>query len=374
MNHRPLLLVNHRAPAANSGKPTGIANYMLSLTRALLDRGVLDIGLATSWRLEDLPTDIAERIKVYEHRPLMRPRLFDVLRQAFTMPKLARRIGADVILNVDPVGTPLGAKARLTVVHDLYFRVMPEQFPFRERLFSDAILRLMLAGSTAIICVSDRTKADLERFYPSAQSKTHRIYQDAGKGFNLDRVRTSAAPPGGYILWVGNVTANKNLACLYKALRLLSDRGCPLSAVVVGRDFHGHAAAVERQFGAGLNVKRLGYVPDDELKRLYEQALCFVNTSLYEGFGVPIIEAQRSGLPVICSTGGAVGEVAGQGALTFDPNDPAALADHLETLNKSPGLYERLVTRGYANAERFSWDRTAEGIEKLTKLLAEEHV
>lgn len=338
---------------------------MLSLTRALLDRGVLDIGLATSWRREDLPADIVERISAYEHCPLMRPRLFEVLRQAFTMPALASRLGADVILNIDPVGAPLGAKARLTVVHDLYFRILPDQFPFRERLFSDAILRLVLAGSTAVICVSDRTKADLERFYPSTRVKSHRIYQDAGEGFSLDRQRQSVRSADGYVLWVGNVTANKNIACLYKALRILSDRGHPLSAVVIGRDFHGHAAAAEREYGAGLNVKLLGFVPDDQLKRLYESALCFVNTSLYEGFGVPVIEAQRSGLPVVCSTGGAVGEVAGEGALTFDPKDPSALADHLEAVVRSPELLKQLIERGRTNAERFSWEEAAKEIEEL---------
>lgn len=338
---------------------------MFSLIRALLDRDNLDIGLVTSWQQTDLPKDISERLKSYTHQVLVRPRVLDVLRQAMVMPGIARRLGADIILNIDPIGTPLGSGARITVVHDIYFKMMPSAFSARERLFSDLIMRWMVRGSQDIICISERTKRDLDEFYPFAKAKSRRIYSDAGVDVGLKRLENKPISSESPVVWVGKITANKNIVCLYQAMRILSDRGLSMPVVIVGNDVFGYADTAEKQYGSGLPIRRLGCVSDSELVQFYAEALCFVNTSTYEGFGMPVIEAQRLGLPVICSTGGAVSEIAGEGALTFDPDDPATLANHLALVASSPEIRHDLVAKGYENAKRFSWSTAAEKFEEL---------
>lgn len=362
---RPLILINHRSPEANSGKPTGISNYMLSLTSALLDRDRVDVAMVTSWRREDLPDNIVRRIKSYTQQSLVRPRVLDVMRQALAMPAIARRLGADIILNVDPIGTPRGAKARFTVVHDVYQKMLPEAFSRRERVFNDMIMRMMIVGSSAIVCVSDNTKSDLVRFYPSASTKSRRIYGNSSVGLISTAGGGRSAEKGKHILWVGKITANKNVSLLYRALRILAAEGVEFPAIVVGDDAFGFAEQAERELGQGLPIRRAGRVSDSELLSLYENALCFLNTSTYEGFGMPIIEAQRKGLPVICSSGGALEEIAGSGALIFDPNDPEALARHLQTVINDEHVREQLVATGYDNASRFSWDIAAAEFEEL---------
>lgn len=366
-NKKPLILVNHRSPLSSSGRPSGIAYYMQAITRGLLERDNFDVGLVTSWRKEDLPNDIRSRLKSYTHQPLVRPRVFDVIKQALVMPRLARQLRADLILNVDPIGSPRGATTRITVVHDMYQKVLPEAFSKREQIFNDLIIRMMTRGSDAVICASDQTKADLDRYYPQAARKTRRIYGDTGVTVAVEHSKAFANERPGHLLWVGKITANKNIACLYKALRTLADRGELIPTVIVGDDVFNHANEASRVYGAGLAVNLAGRVSNSELAELYAKAICFVNTSTYEGFGMPVIEAQRMGIPVICSSGGAVSEVAGEGALVFDPSEPQQLAEHISSVFGSLQLRERLVELGNINAAKFSWDKTAAEVEELAR-------
>jgi glycosyltransferase involved in cell wall biosynthesis len=162
------------------------------------------------------------------------------------------------------------------------------------------------------------------------------------------------------LLTVSLKRPNKNLVRLLDAFALIPDERRPLLVLV------GHATPYEqelREHAAGLNLladtRFLSWVPNDELEGLYRASTCFVFPSLYEGFGLPVLEAMTRGVPVACSNRGALAEVADGAALLFDPEEPGAIAAAIERLVFDPSERKRLSEAGPANAARFSWAETA---------------
>lgn len=365
MRQRPLLLINHRSPERNSGKATGISNYLFSLTRGLLKRGNFEIGLVTSWRRKDIPLDVLDQLVFFCRKRMIYPRVADVAWQSITMPWLNRTCQADAVLSIDPVGAPTGGKARVFIVHDLYFKTLTQQYRWRERCFNDLIHRAMLSSNDAVICVSDHTLNDLNHFYQSHQAKACRIYSGAPRPANRDN-ETSGTPR--HLLWVSNITANKNIQCFYQALDLLTVRGQRCKAIVVGADPQGIEAEARSRLQFAPPPERLVDVKPATLARLYRDAICLVNTSWSEGFGLPILEAQAAGTPVVCPSNGAPAEIGGEGCvLTFGQNRPSELASQIVQIKQNADLRNRLVERGWFNAERFTWDTTAAEVEALVR-------
>jgi glycosyltransferase involved in cell wall biosynthesis len=157
-----------------------------------------------------------------------------------------------------------------------------------------------------------------------------------------------------YVLTVASRTARKNLGALEETARRLRARGMEL--VAAGGD-----RPQFRDDGGASAVRSLGHVPDEQLPGLYAGAECFVMPSLYEGFGLPCLEAMACGTPVVASNAGALPQTCGDAALLVDPRDPSAIADAVERAIGD----ERLRTAGLARAAQFSWDRTARAIDAL---------
>ena len=168
-----------------------------------------------------------------------------------------------------------------------------------------------------------------------------------------------------YCLFVGNLEPRKNLARLIEAFALMATRapagGTAPQLVLAGTRawlYSGILSAVAAR-GVADRVVFTGYVPPGDLPALYAGAACFVFPSVYEGFGLPVLEAMAAGAPVVASRVGAIPEVAGDAALLVDAAQPAALAEAIEAVLADAGLRARLVERGRARARLFSWEATA---------------
>lgn len=351
-------------PSQFGGKPSGVARVAFALIGELVRRPDVAVVLRSPWTRAELPAAWRDAVAVVTVR---RPRIvvLDVLAQLVTVPACCRRHAIDVVLNIDPYGAGAGGRARIVVVHDLYFRTIPQSTGPREALTTDWIFRLMLARNHAVVAVSDATRRDLEQHYPAVRGRV-RVIPSASV---LDPAALAVGAPaevaGPYVLAVGNATHNKNFGLLAEAVASIAHAHPDLAVVHVGEDPADAVAGTLRRLGAASRVVRLSRIDDQRLAALYRGALCLCVPSFAEGFCLPVLEAQALGCPVVCSDRSATPEVAGEGALTFDPTDAGALAACLRRLIEEPALRESLVAKGRSNQARYTWDATARGYADL---------
>jgi glycosyltransferase involved in cell wall biosynthesis len=275
--------------------------------------------------------------------------------------------------NVSSLG--LGIPTVVTVHDLLYFR-MPE-FPVREYPWLDTLyMRLFLPRSLSkarwVVTVSDWTARDAQRLLGIPGEKIRTIYHAPGAGFRpLPKeacVETGAryglARP--FLLYVGSFSPRKNIRLLIEAFgRVEADIPHDLCLAGGGSGIETRIDDLVSHYNLGGRIVRLGPVPGEDLAALYNLADAMVFPSLYEGFGLPVLEAFACGCPVVCSRATALGEVAGDAALTFDPRDVETLAGHLKAVGGRPELRKELIQRGFERVKRFSYEDSAGELIKV---------
>ena len=179
------------------------------------------------------------------------------------------------------------------------------------------------------------------------------------KGLSMDEIRKKHGVNDKYVLFVGTLQPRKNIARLIEAFSKLNKSD--LNLVIVGKKgwkFEEILAAPEK-FGVGNKVKFLDSVTDEDLPAFYKNAICFVLPSLYEGFGLPVLEAMQYGCPVIASNVSSLPEAGGNAALYVDPLDAGDIAKKLELMINDNDLRQKFIKRGYVQVKKFSWEKTA---------------
>lgn len=366
---RKRILLN--LPSQPPAKPTGVSRFGFSLAEALARRGKYQYVLRTAYASEQLPETI--RNSSIETVTIDFPEflILDVFRQALTMPAFCRADGIDLILNLDPLGAARGGRKRAMVVHDLYFKAIPDQVRRREIWTTGLVFKLMLWGSDRIIAVSGTTARDVAAHYPEAAGRLGVILSDTTLAIGPDEALPAPEAAQPYVLAVGNATDNKNLGVLARAMTEVARQHPEVGIVHVGDDPNDRFARAFAAAKRDVRLVRLRGIDDRRLAALYRNALCLCTPSLYEGFCLPIVEAQKQGCPVLFSNRSATAEIGGEGGLSFDPTNPDALADLLLRLVREPELRELLKKRGAKNARRFSWDAAAAQYEKIFDELLE---
>jgi glycosyltransferase involved in cell wall biosynthesis len=293
------------------------------------------------------------------------PRLWTPL----TLPDAARVDRCDV-LHVQYIAPTCRRPRVVTTIHDVTFRLHPEWFPLKDRLLLDWGIRKSLRTVAAIITGSECTRQDLARVYgvppervaltPYAVSPTFRPPADQSMVQDV-LARHGIKTP--YALFVGVLQPRKNLPRLISAFRIARERaGLPHRLVIAGKVGWKAApivAAIQQAEAAG-HAQYVGYVPDVDLPALYGGAAAFLFPTLYEGFGLPVLEALACGTPTLTSNVSALPEVAGDAALLADPTDEPSLADAIIALLTDESLRARLAAAGPARARQFTWERTAQ--------------
>ena len=252
-------------------------------------------------------------------------------------------------------------------VHDLIFRHLPQHHKPLNRWYLNFALPLYCRRATHIIAVSQATKRDLIAAYHLPPEKITVIHEAADPRFapsspeKVASVRKRHSLPERFMLYVGTIEPRKNLTRLLRVWARLYQAGEVPPLVIAGKRgwlsddfFQALEACPARQA-----VRLTGYVADEDLPALYTAAEFFVFPSVYEGFGLPPLEAMACGTPVVCSNVSSLPEVVGKAALTCDPYDEAALAEALRLLHRDRELRAHLREKGLARAARFSWQRAA---------------
>jgi glycosyltransferase involved in cell wall biosynthesis len=257
----------------------------------------------------------------------------------------------------------------VATVHDLGFRFFPAAHPRLGRWYLELSTRWAALRASRLIAVSGCTATDLQRCYHVDPARVAIVYEgvdptfapvsDANRlGLVRQRHGLSERP---YLLTVGTLQPRKNLGLLLRALRLLLDQGLDLQLAVAGRVGWGEIDLPAESVRLGLagRFRPLGYVADEDLPALYSGALACVLPSLYEGFGLPALEAMACGTPVVAANNSALPEVVGPAGLLVDPRDASGLAEALRRLATEPDLHEQLARAGPARAATFTWERAA---------------
>lgn len=249
----------------------------------------------------------------------------------------------------------------VVTVHDLIHFKVPRAYPAWKRGPASAVLRRVTAQAACILVPSESTRDDLVARLPGTAPRVRVVPEGVGPPFGPgvpDDPRAEAAP---YLLCVGNRKPHKNLAASVEAFALLRAERPSLRLVIAGRSYAGWERVLARAeaLGVGRAVIQRDDVSDEELRGLYAGCEALLFPSLYEGFGLPVLEAMACGAPVVASDRSSLPEVVGDAGLLVDPLQPRAIADAVRRLWSDPELRRGLVRRGTERAARFSWDTTA---------------
>jgi glycosyltransferase involved in cell wall biosynthesis len=293
---------------------------------------------------------------------VLSPYRHEVLNKLRWLPAVEGEAGLDVMFYPywpSPPRRRAGSPPAVMVVHDLAFRVRPREVPWQQRVYLGSIMSASLRRSAAVLTPSESTRKDLIENYP-IKGLAERV-RVVPEGWSLGEVKAGPLPHGvqpGFLLAVGTIEPRKNYPRLLAAYRLLKGRTTAPPLVVAGQVGWAYGSALD-ELRAEAGVHLLGHVSDSTLRALYKAASVLVFPSLYEGFGLPLLEAMAEGLPALVGNQGALPELAGDAALLVDPTDVEAIADGVENLLIDDGFRARLADAGRSRAAGFSWDGAA---------------
>jgi len=361
-------LIGIDASRATAAQRTGTETYSLHLIRELLALGK------------------GHRFRLYFNQPPA-PGLFPDAAEMRVMPfarlwthaRLSRemRTAAPDLLFVPSHVLPLLHPERCVVtIHDLGFYYYPEAHTLSQNLYLRWSTRYNARIATRVIADSIATRNDLLRYYRVPGERIEVVYPGRDEALGpvrdpevLQDVRARYGLSEPYLLYVGTLHPRKNLVRLVQAFSAFTKAMAAGPAkpkaepqlVLAGQKgwLYEEILNQVRKLDLVDRVVFTGYVPDADLPAVLSGAVAFVFPSLYEGFGLPVLEAMACGTPVICSNVSSLPEVAGEAALQVDPLDVEALAEAIHWVISDAGLRATLVERGYEQVQRFSWQRCA---------------
>jgi glycosyltransferase involved in cell wall biosynthesis len=362
-------------------QPAGVGRYTRSLLRALAatpgfadELTLLWAGPARIAPPQGWPRTRTRRLPLPE-------RWMTVAWQRLRLPLPADLLagGADVFYSPDFALPPLLRARAAVTVHDLSFLTHPETHYPPLRAYLSRVVPRSIGRADLVLADSQQTKDDLVRFLGAPAEKVEVVLSAADPGFRRvqDPARTAAVLrrwgiDRPFLISVGTIQPRKNLPVAFDALRRLREGGRDLLLVHVGRPGWLYEPVFEALEKSGVRdaVRILEGVDDPDLAALYGATVALVFPSLYEGFGIPCLEAMACGAPVIASHAGSLAEVVAGDAIVVDPHDAPAIAAGVFRLLDDAPFRDDLIRRGYARAGAFSWEDSGLRLRQLLARLA----
>lgn len=358
--------------------PAGAGVYAIELVRGLAALACQDeYALFIRGRWADKETTVRPNWHVEHNVPPSRVR-----RLAWEQVALPRRLSSleiDVLHSTHHTLPLRRMRARRAVtIHDLTFFRIPRRYPLARRLYMQTLTHLALRAADAIIVPSQAVREDLSRIGVARHAAVSVIHEAPACGY-APVVPEEAVPVARrygaklpYVLSVGSREPGKNRLRLIRAIARLRDEGFPHQLVVVGQKAwsYDREDSLVNELALGDRIVFAGYVPQDHMPALYSAATAVAYPSLYEGFGLCVLEAMACGTPVLTSNVSATAEVGEGAALLVDPHSVTAITDGLRSLLTGGSLHDDLRDRGIARASLFSWSRAAEETSRVYHTLA----
>jgi glycosyltransferase involved in cell wall biosynthesis len=366
------MLIGIDASRAVSRAPTGTETYSRELIRALLA-----VDRDKTYRLytrEPVARDFFSSHSNVQMRPIPFPRLWTHVRlslEMLTQPPDLLFVSAHVL-------PPIHPRRTLVTIHDLGHLHFPEAHPRLQRTYHTWATKWNARAATHILADSEATQRDIIQFcgiapdkvtvvYPSYDGHLFRPVSDPAL---IQATRARLHIDGDYVLAIGTLHPRKNYGRLIQAFSRMTDGADRL--VIVGKRgwLYGQIFSEVERLEMQSRVLFLDYVPPADMPVLVSGARLLAFPSLHEGFGLPVLEAQACGTPVVCSMTSSLPEAAGDGALLVDPCDVSALAAAMQRLQNDKALRAKIIANGFENVQRFSWESSARQVLQVIEELA----
>ena len=299
------------------------------------------------------------------------------MREHFSIPFKLRRLGAELLHSPHYVRPLLCTVPSVVTVHDCIHLLFPQYLPSRMAFrYARFVMGQAVRHAALVYTVSQASRADILRFYPWVDPEKVQVVpnaidtellQDPGRE-ECERVRERYQIRGRFVLFAGIVKPHKNLERLIRAfarVKVQAGRN-DLRLVLIGDDMSRYGSLRRTVESAGVrpDVRFFGFVPPRTLAALYRMASVFAFPSLYEGFGLPPLEAMACGTPVVTSQLSSLPEVVGDGALLVDPYSEEEIASGIARLLDDEALRAGLIERGLRRAASYSWERSVQAIHQ----------
>lgn len=357
------LLIGIDASRATIAERTGTENYSLFLIRALLRR---DQRNRYSLYLNQPPApDLFAPAENVELRVLRFPRLWTHVRLSWEMATRA----PDVLFVPAHVLPLIHPRRSVVTVHDLGYLYYPQAHTRWARWYLRWSTCYNAHAAAHVLVDSEATRRDLLQHCRAAPDRVTVVYPGYGPDFTPVRdsariaaVRARYRIPDPYVIYVGTLQPRKNLVTLMDAMAALVAQGRAEHLVIAGKKgwLYQSLFTYVQQLGLEERIHFTGYVPQEDLSALLTGAQAFVLPSLYEGFGLPVLEAMACATPVVCSNVSSLPEVAGDAAILVNPRDTAQWVQALRCVLDDANLRSELIQKGLLQASRFSWERCAQ--------------
>jgi glycosyltransferase involved in cell wall biosynthesis len=345
------------------GQQGGNETYFQELTRRLIE-------LPGAHELVLYYTNAAarERFSTNGHVTLerLRPR-HPLLRIPLTIPWRTREDRLDVF-HAQHIVPPFLKCKTVTTIPDIAYEHFPEAFPRRQRAWLKRLVRDSANRADHIITVSEYSKRDIVQTYGIPEDKITVTYEGAGqefrpgdKGKAKEELGRKYGITGNFVLYLGRLQARKNLTRVVEAFAKVRRAGLPSKLVLAGKQdslFEPVLARI-RELQMENDVLLPGFLPAEDVPLFYNAAEVFIYPSLYEGFGLPVVEAMACGVPVITSQGSSLEEVAGDAALLVDPLSDSSIASAMQRVLEDSALRLRLREAGLSRSKLFDFQKTA---------------
>ena len=344
---------------------TGLGNYCRTL---LNDLGTIDTTDSFRLYVPDLGRDdLRSQLDMPRNMNFVTPanKLVKPLRSLWRIKGIVndlKRDGVDIYHGLTgelPLGLSEAGIKSVVTIHDLIFMRCPEYYNPVDVAIYKWKFRNTCKQADRIIAISECTRRDIMELGEIDDSRIHVVYQSCDTRFHLQvspeqkqDVRARYSLPKRYVLFVGTIEERKNALLAAQALPYLSD---DIHLVLVGRQtaYAKTIFSFARQNGLANRIHMLSGVPTSDLYAIYQQAECFVYPSRYEGFGIPVIEAIQSRLPVIACTGSCLEEAGGPDNVYVDPDEPQEMAMAIKSITDNPDAARQIVTRSLDYIRRF---------------------
>nr|WP_321970031.1 glycosyltransferase family 1 protein [Serratia marcescens] len=281
------------------------------------------------------------------------------------LPAYLIRKGSPLLINLGSTG-PIAYKNKVITHHDITYLRYPESYSRDFLLFYKLLVPMMIKTSKHLLTVSEFSKREITNAYQYPQDKTSVIYNAVEDKFQSKQQET----PNAYFLAVASRNFHKNhrgMIDAFLALKSKSSSNRNIKLKIIGDSFKALSYKNHNAIEEMEDIEFLGRVDDDELIRLYQNAYAFIFPSFYEGFGIPPLEAQACGCPVLASNQASIPEILGESALYFNPFSGNEMIHAMEDILRENELRLQLIRKGHENIKRFSWELSAEKLIQIVR-------